>query len=76
MTDISSSLWQDPSRMSGAVCFRGTRIPVSILFDYLEKNQLEEFFRGYPDVSRDQVHNVLEASRELVIERFSAHVQN
>lgn len=52
--------------MSGAVCFRNTRIPVSILFDYLENGSLREFFEGYPDVSLDQVHAVLEASQELL----------
>ena len=71
MVDISESLWQDPKRMSGAVCFRGTRIPVSVMFDYLESDQMDEFYRGYPDVSRIQVQSVLGASKELVIERFA-----
>jgi uncharacterized protein (DUF433 family) len=70
--DINEALWQDENRVSGAVCFRGTRIPVSILFDYLETGSLEEFFRGYPDVSREQVHAVLEASKELVSERLAS----
>jgi uncharacterized protein (DUF433 family) len=30
-------IWQDSDRMSGAVCFYGTRIPVSFLFDYLRR---------------------------------------
>jgi uncharacterized protein (DUF433 family) len=70
--NISESLWQDKSRMSGAVCFRGTRIPVTILFDYLENGELDEFFRGYPDVTKEQVHSVIEASKELVTERFAS----
>ena len=41
--------------MSGALCFRGTRIPVSILFDYLGADGLAEFREGYPDVSEAQV---------------------
>jgi uncharacterized protein (DUF433 family) len=64
--NISEALWQDANRMSGAVCFRDTRIPVSILFDYIEKGQLAEFLRGYPDVSQEQVHAVLEASQKLI----------
>jgi uncharacterized protein (DUF433 family) len=67
---ISESLWQDPNRMSGAVCFRNTRIPVSILFDYLEEGQFEEFYRGYPDVTKEQVHAVIEASKLLVTNQF------
>ena len=67
---IIEALWKDPARLSGEVCFRDTRIPVSILFQYIEAGQLDEFYHGYPDVSRDQVHAVLEASRELVAEQF------
>ena len=72
MVNIEDSLWQDSARMSGAVCFRGTRIPVTILFDYLEEDNLDEFFKGYPDVTHDQVRTVLKASKELVVEHFSA----
>lgn len=52
--------WQDPDRVSGANCFYGTRIPVSFLFDYLERNDsLESFCRDYRielDVARQVVH--------------------
>lgn len=37
-------IWQDPDRMSGAVCFFGTRIPVSTLFEYLEAGDTVESF--------------------------------
>lgn len=53
-------LWQDPDRMSGAICFYGTRIPVSFLFDYLENGQpLEEFASDYDldlEIVRQVVH--------------------
>ncbi len=53
-------LWQDPDRMSGAVCFFGTRIPVSFLFDYIERGEkLEDFARDYrvdAAVAREVVH--------------------
>jgi len=68
---ITEALWQDSDRVSGAVCFRNTRIPLSILFDYLEQGDLAEFYRGYPDVSQEQVHAVLEASKELLAERLA-----
>lgn len=66
MLKLAEALWQDKERMSGAVCFRGTRVPVSILFEHLEADRMDEFYRGYPNASRDQVHAVLEASRQLV----------
>lgn len=59
---LEDALWQDPERVSGAVCFRGTRIPVSVLFDYLVADGLEEFYVGYPDVQPEQVQAVLAAS--------------
>ena len=37
-------LSRDPDIMSGALCFKGTRVPVQTLFDYLEgSSSLEEF---------------------------------
>jgi uncharacterized protein (DUF433 family) len=63
---IEEALWQDCDRLSGAVCFRGTRVPVSILFEYLEAGRLDEFFLGYPNVRNDQVKAVLDASQEFV----------
>ena len=67
---LQDALWQDQQRMSGAVCFRGTRIPVSILFDYLEADKLHEFYQQYPDVSPNMVFAVLAASRQLVEDEF------
>ena len=43
---------------------------MAILFDYLEHGELDEFFEGYPDVTKEQVHAVLEASKELVTGQF------
>ena len=36
--------------MSGALCFRDTRVPVSTLFDHLEVEELDEFYVGFPSV--------------------------
>lgn len=44
--------------------FSGTRVPVTILFDYLEEGEpLENFLREHPSVSREQALMVLEAAR-------------
>lgn len=68
---IDEALWQDPLRVSGAVCFRNTRIPVAILFDYLEVDDLDGFYESYPDVSSDMVEAVIAISRELVESEFA-----
>lgn len=49
----------DPEIMSGTPVFQGTRIPISILFDYLEDDRMEEFFVNYPSVTREQVTEVM-----------------
>jgi uncharacterized protein (DUF433 family) len=68
--DLNDALWQDDERMSGAVCFGGTRVPISIMFEHLEAGRMEEFYRGYPNVSEDQVTAVLEASRHYIEDNF------
>jgi uncharacterized protein (DUF433 family) len=44
----------DPEIMSGAPVFRGTRVPVQSLFEYLEDNMsLDEFLKCFPTVRRE-----------------------
>ena len=51
----------DPEIMSGAPVFRGTRVTVQTLFDYLENGHpLEDFLEGFPTVTKEQVLEVLE----------------
>jgi uncharacterized protein (DUF433 family) len=51
----------DPEVMSGAPVFRGTRVPVRILFDHLETGEtVDDFLEGFPTVSRAQVMAFLE----------------
>ena len=56
----------DKDILSGTPVFNGTRVPVSILFDYLEDNQLEEFLENYPTVSKEQVSAVIRLAAKLV----------
>lgn len=56
----------DKDILSGTPVFNGTRVPVSILFDYLEDNQLEEFLENYPTVPRGQVTEVIKLAASLI----------
>ncbi len=47
----------DPERRSGEPCFKGTRLPIKILFGHIDK--LDEFFDGFPSVTHEQVNQVL-----------------
>jgi uncharacterized protein (DUF433 family) len=52
--------------MGGAPVFSGTRIPVALLFEYLEEGApLEEFLESYPDISREHAVAVLEHAKSL-----------
>ena len=58
--------------MGGAPVFRGTRVPVQTLLDYLEAGDLiDEFLEGFPSVSREQVIAFLEEAKDRLIESVS-----
>ncbi len=57
---LKDVIWTDPERMGGEPCFYGTRVPIKILFDYIEGGEpLEEFLTGFPPVTRDQAVEIL-----------------
>lgn len=58
---------RDPAKLSGAWVFRGTRLPVSALFENLEGGAtLDQFLNWFPGVTRTQAESVLEhAARSL-----------
>lgn len=58
---------RDPQKVSGAWVFRGTRVPVSALFENLEDGaQIAEFVSWFPGVTVEQARAVLEhAARTL-----------
>ena len=48
-------VWVDPERLSGASCFRGTRVPVDSLFTNLESGlSVDEYLECFPEVTREQ----------------------
>ncbi len=56
--------------MHGVPVFRGTRVPVQTLFDYLEGGEtLEEFLEGFPTVSRSLALAALEEAKQLLLAR-------
>ena len=62
-----AAITRDPEIMHGAPCFRGTRVPVRTLFDYLMGgNTFEDFLRNFPTVSRELAFAALaEANLEV-----------
>jgi uncharacterized protein (DUF433 family) len=55
--------------MGGTSVFRGTRVPVQALLDYLEDGEtIADFLEGFPSVSREQVVGFLEQAKDRLIE--------
>lgn len=53
-------LERNPDRVSGAWVFRGTRVPVTALFENLKDGaSIEQFLEWFPGVSRAQIEAVL-----------------
>ena len=48
-----------PGKVSGAWIFRGTRVPVSAIFENLKTSPLEEILENF-HVTREQVQTVLD----------------
>jgi uncharacterized protein (DUF433 family) len=64
------AITKDPEIMHGVPVFRGTRVPVQTLFDYLEGGEtLENFLAGFPTVSRNLVLEALEEAKQLLLAR-------
>jgi uncharacterized protein (DUF433 family) len=56
--------------LGGTPVFRGTRVTIQTLFDYLEGgDSLEDFLEGFSTVSRESAVAALEEARHLLLAR-------
>ena len=60
-----------PLKKAGVPVFKGTRVAVKTLFDYLEENSLEEFLFGFPSVLRAQAETVIELAANKLLSDFA-----
>jgi uncharacterized protein (DUF433 family) len=68
--DVTQAITTDPETMHGVPVFRGTRVPVQTLFDYLAGGDtLEDFLEGFPTVSRAVALEALEQAKQLLLAR-------
>ena len=66
--DASDLITVDPEILGGTPVFRGTRVPVKTLFQYLESNYaLDEFLDCFPTVSREAAIALLERSEDALL---------
>jgi uncharacterized protein (DUF433 family) len=60
----------NPEILGGTPCFRGTRVPLDSLIDYLEAgDSLDEFLDNFPSVSREAAIAALEEAKTLLTSR-------
>jgi uncharacterized protein (DUF433 family) len=68
---VAQAITRDPETMHGTPVFRGTRVPVQTMFDYLEGGDtLEDFLVGFPTVSRALAVAALEEAKQLLFARI------
>lgn len=54
--------------LGGTPVFTGTRVPVRVLFDYLEAGErLDDFLDDFPTVNRDQARGVIALVRSTLL---------
>jgi uncharacterized protein (DUF433 family) len=60
---------RNPEVMGGTPVFRGTRVPVQTLIEYLEAGEtIDEFLEGFPSVTREQAIAFLDAAKDKLVE--------
>ena len=58
----------DPDVLGGTPVFKGTRVPVKTLFEYLENDySLDEFLVCFPSVTREMARRILERSESALL---------
>jgi len=69
--DWVQHITSDPNVMHGAVCFRGTRIPVSVVLDNLAANESpERILEQYPSLRPEYIPAAICYAAELARERI------
>jgi len=67
----STVISSNPKVMGGTPVFRGTRVPVQTLVEYLESGEsISDFLEGFPTVTKKQVITFLEEAKEKVLAEF------
>lgn len=65
----TSLIVRDPDVLGGRPVFRGTRVPVDVLFENLADGlTLDEILSTYPTLDRDDVVSALELARRRLLD--------
>lgn len=65
---VADLVISNPDVLGGRPVFKGTRVPVHTLYEYLENSYtLDEFLECFPSVSRENACALLERCEEAVL---------
>jgi len=62
----------DKETAGGVPVFKGTRVAVKTLFDYLEDSSLQDFLEGFPSVSTEQAEAVIDRAATTILSEIGA----
>jgi len=72
MAVLETIIVSDPGIMNGTPCFRGTRVPLKNLMDYIEGGYpLGEFLEDFPTISRAMAVQALEDAKDSLLARIA-----
>jgi len=70
METVTFAITTHQEMMHGTTVFPGTRVPVQILFDYLQGgDSVGDFLQGFPTVSRRLTLEALNEAMQLLLSR-------
>lgn len=65
---LADAIERDSRDTSSGAVFRGTSVPIAMLFEFLQDDQtIDTFLDRFPTVTRDQARAVLGASRDMLL---------
>ena len=68
---VDQIIVKDQDVLGGVAVFKGTRVPLQALLDYLEGGQsLDEFLDDFPTVSREAAIAALEQAKSLLVDQL------
>ena len=66
----------DPDVLGGTPVFRGTRVPIQTLFDYIKHDSIQDFLIGFPHISREMVDEVVDLAAKRATRPLRTNKRN
>jgi len=67
---LESNVRRNSEILNGKPCFSGTRLPIEMLFGYLQSDHIvNDFIDSFPIVDSQQVRDMLEVAKYVILKR-------